>query len=184
MVINLINYSKFQKNIINYDNRGMTLENDLNITNSFYLDKDIAIVYKKPTPVKVVKQISGKITNAYFESPSTTDYNGIYKGYYIDFEAKETTSKTSFPIKNIHSHQIDHMRKVINHGGICFIIIRFTKQNETYLLFAKDFFSFINDNKRKSLPYLFFKEKAYLIKEKLAPRIDYINIIENFGGIK
>ena len=192
MVIKLIKYpnkSKLSNSIsktghINYDNRGMTLENDINVTNSYYLEKDIAIIYKKPTPIQVVKQINGKITDAYFQSPSTTDYNGLYIGNYIDFEAKETTSKTSFPLSNIHKHQIKHMEKVINHHGICFIIIRFTRLNETYLLFAKDFISFIDNNPRKSIPINYFREKGHLIKDKLMPRIDYIKIINQYGGIK
>ena len=32
-------------------------------------------------------------------------------GYYIDFEAKETKSTTSFALTNIHPHQIQHLKK-------------------------------------------------------------------------
>ena len=185
----LVNYpNKKKPNIkktnISYDNRGMTLESDLNLTNQYYLDKDVAVIYKKPTPIQVVRHEFSKITNAYFEKPSTTDYNGLYNSYYIDFEAKETKSKTSFPLKNIHNHQIKHMEKVLKHNGICFVIIRFTKLNETYLLFAKDLIEFINKESRKSIPYNFFKEKAYIIKDKLMPRIDYIPILIKYGGLK
>src|SRR5574344_1617077 len=101
---------------INYGNRGMCLEDDINISNKFYLENNIAVVYKKPTPIKVVKvdynkRINTVIKEAYYEIPSTTDYNGIYKGKYIDFEAKETKCKTSFALSNIHSHQINHLIK-------------------------------------------------------------------------
>ena len=121
---------------INYANRGMSLEEELNITNDYYRDIDKAIIYKKPTPIKVVKanfvsRQNAKITEAYFAMPSTTDYNGIYKGKYIDFEAKETTSSTSFPLTNIHKHQLLHLKKVYEHNGISFIIVRFTHLNET-----------------------------------------------------
>ena len=37
-----------------YANRGMTLENDINETNKYYDLNNIAIIYKKPTPIKVV----------------------------------------------------------------------------------------------------------------------------------
>ena len=47
-----------------------------------------------------------RVTDGFFECPSTLDYNGVYKGYYIEFDAKETRSKTSFTINNIHNHQI------------------------------------------------------------------------------
>ena len=43
------------ENIINYKNRGLDLEDDINNSNKYYLEKDIAIIYKKPTPIKVVK---------------------------------------------------------------------------------------------------------------------------------
>ncbi len=160
----------------------MTLESEINDSNKYYLEKDIAVIYKKPTPIKVVKQVNEKIVDAYFEKPSTTDYNGLYKGKYIDFEAKET-KKTSFPLRNIHPHQIKHLENIIKHKGICFLIVRFVNINETYLLFGKDFIHFIKNNERKSIPHSYFKEKGYLIKDKLMPRIDYLKIIDKYGGI-
>ena len=130
MVINLIKYPNnivktTNKKVKSYGNRGMTLESEINSTNEYYLLHDIAVVHKKPTPVAVVKQVNQKIVDAYFKVASTTDYNGIYKGKYIDFDAKETKSKTSFPLSNIHNHQIKHIESVIRHKGIGFIILRF-----------------------------------------------------------
>ena len=182
------NKEKTNQNI-NYANRGMSLEEDLNITNKYYRDMDKAIIYKKPTPIKVIKTNFGnttqsiKITEAYFDMPSTTDYNGIYSGKYIDFEAKETTSRTSFPLKNIHKHQLNHLKRVYDHGGISFIIVRFTHLNETYLLFEKDLDMFVKINKRKSIPLNYFKEKGYLLKDKFNPRVDYLEVLDNIGGI-
>ena len=170
---------KRNNKIVYSGKRGMSLENDINDTNKYYLDKDIALIYKKPTPTKVTKLVGNRIKDGFYEIPSTTDYNGIYKSKYIDFEAKETKSKTSFSLNNIHDHQITHLKKVIDHGGISFIIIRFTTLNETYLLMTKDFIDYINNNERKSIPYDYIKEKGYLIKEKLSPRLDYLEILNN-----
>lgn len=168
----------------NLKNRGMTLENDLNETNEYYREKDIAIIYKKPTPIKIVKvdypsRSEAKIKEAFFTVPSTTDYNGIYRGYYIDYEAKETRSKTSFSLENIHPHQVKHLERIKDHKGIAFLIVRFTTLNETYLLRIEDFLSFINNNDRKSIPIDYFKEKGYLIKDGYRPRVDYLKIIDN-----
>ncbi|MER2064320.1 MAG: Holliday junction resolvase RecU, partial [Alkalibacterium sp.] len=114
-----------KKNKVSYSKRGMTLEEDLNATNDYYLLRKQAIIHKKPIPIQVVnvdypRRSAAKITEAYYKRASTTDYNGIYKGFYIDFEAKETRNKTSFPLKNFHNHQLNHMQMCYEHGGICF----------------------------------------------------------------
>lgn len=168
---------------INYGNRGMSLEDELNQTNTWYLHQDKAVIYKKPTPITVVKvnypnRADAVIKEAYFKTPSTTDYNGIYRGKYIDFEAKETNLK-SFPLVNIHKHQLDHLKKITLHGGISFIIVRFSKVNKTFLLETKQLFEFLQNTKRKSIPLSFFEEQGYLIPDKYQPRVDYLAIIDN-----
>ena len=172
-----------------HNNRGMNLENDINLSNQYYVDTKQAFIYKKPTPIKIVKvdyptknnRIGNiKIKEAYFESPSTTDYNGLYNGKYIDFEAKETNNSEYFPLENIHPHQIKHLKNIYENGGICFIIIRFTKYNKTYLLFGKDFFEFLNKNERKSIPINYFEEKGYEIQELYSPRLDYLKIVKEY----
>lgn len=173
---------------ITYDNRGMNLEGDINLTNKYYIDNNIAFIYKKPTPIQVTKVDYSKnnvvIKEAYFKEPSTTDYNGLYKGKYIDFEAKETDSLTSFPLSNIHKHQIEHIKNIVNNQGIGFLIIRFNKLNKTFLLLGSDLISFIANNTRKSIPLEYFNNNAYLIEERYIPRVDYLKIIDFiYGGI-
>ena len=174
------------KKNISFKNRGMNLEDDLNNTNSYYIEKGIAYIYKKPTPIKLVKvdYKKGKIEEAYFESPSTTDYNGIYKGYYIDFEAKETENAKGFPLINIHKHQIEHIRNINKEKGICFLIVRFTKTNNTYLLEAKDFIDFIDNNKKSVIPISYFIDKGYNIKDKFIPRVDYLEIVNKILEVR
>ena len=71
----------------------------------------------KITKVDYPSRDKAVIKEAFFTIPSTTDYNGIYKGKYIDFEAKETKSKTSFSLNNIHPHQIKHLENIDKHKG-------------------------------------------------------------------
>ena len=173
-------------NIKSHSNRGMNLENDLNDSNNYYLVNDIAIIYKKPTPITINKvdyksRVDAVIKEAHFKIPSTTDYNGIYKGKYIDFEAKETKSTTSFPLNNIHNHQIEHLKKIYKHGGIGFIIVRFTKLNKTYLLFIEDLINFLDNNERVSIPVDYFNEFGHIIKEGLKPRLDYLKVLDKKG---
>ena len=169
-------------NEINYKNRGMTLESELNVSNEYYREIEKAYIYKKP-PIKITKvdypsRDKAIIKEAFFTIPSTTDYNGLYKGKYIDFEAKETKNSTSFPLSNIHPHQIKHLENIDKNGGIAFLIVRFCSLDETYLLPAKKLIEFINVEKRKSIPLPFFKKEAYLIKESYNPRIDYLKIVD------
>lgn len=182
-----INNSNIKNDKISYGNRGMELEKEINISNEFYRNNNIAFIYKKPTPIKIVdvdypSRKEAIIKKAFFEKPSTTDYNGLYKGKYIDFEAKETTNTTAFPLSNIHKHQIEHIKNIIKHGGICFLIVRFVKNNITYLLKGEDFIDFINTETRKSIPLLFFKQKGYIIKDEYLPRVNYIKIIDEIYG--
>jgi recombination protein U len=167
----------------NYGNRGMTLENELNSSNDYYRLIDKAIIYKKPTPIKITNvdypsRDKAVIKEAYFTVPSTTDYNGIYKGKYIDFEAKETKSSTNFTLRNIHPHQIEHLKSIEKHGGIAFIIVRFTILNETYLMPINKLEIFLDNNIRKSIPIDYFRENCYLIKDNLKPTVDYLKIID------
>ena len=61
---------------------GMELEKQINEANEYYRENEIALIYKKPTPVQIVrvnypKRSRAKIIEAYYKTPSTTDYNGI-----------------------------------------------------------------------------------------------------------
>ncbi len=162
-------------------NRGMDLENDINLSNEYYRNKHIALITKRPTPINIVKvdySHGARITDAYFEKQSTTDYNGVYKGRYIDFEAKNTKSKTSFPLSNIEKHQIEHLKMVLEQGGIAFFIIQFQVHQEVFLLDASYVIEFYEHGERKSIPYDVFKEKAIEIKQGFSPRLEYIDAIE------
>ena len=166
---------------ISASNRGMDLESDINLSNEWYRDQDIAVITKRPTPINIVKvdySHGARITDAYFEKQSTTDYNGIYKGRYIDFEAKNTKSKTSFPLANIEKHQIEHLKRVIRHGGIAFFIIQFQARQEVYLLDASFVINCYENGERKSIPYETFAKDGILIKQGYSPRLYYIDAIE------
>ena len=179
-----MNYPNGIKKTIKVDhkNRGMSLESDINETNLYYRNKEIAVIYKKPTPITINKvdyksRCDAVITEAHFIVPSTTDYNGIYKGKYIDFEAKETR-KDYFPLSNIHAHQIKHLIDIKKCGGIGFIIVKFVLKNEVYLLEIDKFNDFVTNNARKSIPIEYFKKNGYLIKQGYNPLLDYLKIVD------
>lgn len=173
----------YQKEV-SYSNRGMKFEEMINETNNYYRSHDVAIIHKKPIPIQIVKvdypsRQGAVIKEAYYKIPSTTDYNGVYQGLHIDFEAKETNNKTSFPIKNIHPHQIDHLVKIEQHGGVAFVLIHFRVLSEIYFLEAGKLRDYeIRSLKgRKSIHIEELRKDGYLIKESYAPRVDYISVV-------
>lgn len=163
--------------------RGMSLEDDLNKTNSFYLDVDRAVIFKKPTPIQVVgvsypSRNKARITEAYYRQASTTDYNGVYKGLPIDFEAKETVNKTSFPLAKLHKHQLDHLINVHRHGAIAFLLIRFSSLDQTFLIMVESLMMFIKNNERQSIPYDWIKKEGIIIPYSLTPPVDYLTALD------
>ncbi|RFU60085.1 Holliday junction resolvase RecU [Bacillus sp. V59.32b] len=171
---------------MSYSNRGKTLEDDLNDSNEYYLANGIAVIHKKPVPIQIVdvhypQRSAAVIKEAYFKQASTTDYNGVYQGKYIDFEAKETKSPTSFPLKNFHEHQIEHMNDVVKQGGIAFVIMRFTASGETYLMESTTlalFWDRMLSGGRKSITKDEVEESSIKMLLGFQPRIDYIKVID------
>lgn len=169
-----------------YSNRGMTLEEDINQSNTYYLSTGKAVIHKKPTPVQIVnvdypKRSAAVIKEAYFKQASTTDYNGVYNGRYVDFEAKETRNKTSFPLSNFHEHQITHMQQIHEQNGICFVLLRFSITDQVFYLDARHLFTYWNsmkDGGRKSIKKEDIEKQGILIPYTFQPRIDYIKIID------
>ena len=180
------NKKKNEANLINYSNRGMTLEEYLNESNAYYLSRNIAVIHKKPTPVQIVdvhypKRSAAVIKEAYFKQASTTDYNGVYLGRYIDFEAKETKNKTSFPLQNFHAHQIRHMEQVLSQRGLAFVILSFSSTDEIFLMEAQQIITFWNrmlDGGRKSITKKEVELNSYKIPIGFQPRIDYLKVVD------
>ncbi len=175
----------YQKSKMSVKNRGMTFERLIDESNAYYNANQIAVIHKKPTPIQIVKvdypsRQTAKITEAYYKTPSTTDYNGIYKGRYIDFDVKETHSKTSFPLKNIHPHQISHLKAIHAQDGIAFLLIYFKAYDEIFYLSYEALEVFIKRSVkgRKSFTYEEIKHVAPVIEERINPRVDYLTVID------
>ncbi|TAA09463.1 Holliday junction resolvase RecU [Streptococcus parasuis] len=175
---------------IDFANRGMSFESAINESNAYYLAHGLAVIHKKPTPVQIVKvdypkRSRAKIVEAYFRQASTTDYSGVFKGHYIDFEAKETRQKKSMPLKNFHAHQIEHMRQVVEQGGICFVLLHFSTLKETYLLPAIHLIHYYNsDQGKKSMPLTYIRKFGYVVEMNSFPSLPYLTVIEKklLGG--
>ena len=115
--------------------RGSTLEELVNRTNEQYREKGLALIQKIPTPITPVKmdKDSRHITLAYFDQRSTVDYIGAVQGIPVCFDAKECCAHT-FPLANIHPHQVAFMKDFEKQGGIAFFLIFFSSRDLFYYL--------------------------------------------------
>lgn len=171
---------------IDFGRRGMSFEAQIVKANEYYLASNMAVIHKKPTPVQIVKvdypkRAAATITEGYFKTPSTTDFNGVYQGVYIDFEAKETTNKTTFPLANVHAHQVKHIFAVAKQGGFAFLLVKFSVLDEIYLLTSDTLAHFWQEYEqriRKSIKRGEFVRLGYLVPSNTYPSIDYLKIVD------
>ena len=161
--------------------RGSTLEDMVNRTNERYLEQELALIQKIPTPITPVRmdQETRRITLAYFEHRSTVDYIGAVQGIPVCFDAKECRT-SNFPIQNIHEHQIEFMGRFEKQEGIAFFLLYYSAKNILYYMRYEEMMKFWNRAKkggRKSfrleeLDPEFFME---LRRGSLVPYLDGIN---------
>lgn len=162
--------------------RGSTLEDMVNRTNERYLEQELALIQKIPTPITPVRMDKEhrQITLAYFEQRSTVDYIGAVQGIPVCFDAKECNADT-FPLQNIHEHQIIFMENLEKQQGISFLLIYYTARNEMYYMRFEEVAKFWNramTGGRKSIrleeldPRFFFDIRSGC----LVPYLDMINL--------
>ena len=137
--------------------RGSTLEEYINRTNERYTEQGLALIQKIPTPITPVRidKEHRHITLAYFEQKSTVDYIGAVQGIPVCFDAKECNTDT-FPLQNIHEHQVSFMEQFEKQDGVAFLIIYFSARNELYYMPFKELLKFWNraqEGGRKSIRY-------------------------------
>ncbi len=137
--------------------RGSTLEDMINHSNELYREKKLALIQKIPTPITpiAIDKESRHITLAYFDQKSTVDYIGAVQGIPVCFDAKECATKT-FPLQNVHEHQVNFMKAFEGQGGIAFILLHFTSEDEIYYLPFADLYRFwqrMQAGGRKSFTY-------------------------------
>lgn len=115
--------------------RGSAFEEFINLTIEKYVENELALIQKVPTPITPIHidKEHRHITLAYFDQKSTVDYIGVVQGIPVCFDAKECNAKT-FPLQNLHAHQVQFMERFEKQGGISFLLIYFTKEETFYYL--------------------------------------------------
>ena len=160
--------------------RGSTLEDLINHTNTYYQEKGLALIQKIPTPITPVKidKEHRHITLAYFDKISTVDFIGAVQGIPVCFDAKECAANT-FPLQNVHRHQIEFMENFEKQEGISFLLIFYTGQNRLYYMRfceLKKFWDRAEAGGRKSFRLEELDPDYFMVLQKgsLIPYLDYI----------
>ncbi len=161
--------------------RGSSLEDMINYTNDLYREKGLALIQKIPTPITPVSIDKEKrqINLAYFDQKSTVDYIGVVQGIPVCFDAKECAVST-FPLQNIHEHQVQFMKEFEEQGGIAFIVLHFTNEDETYYVPFDELYGFwqrMLDGGRKSFTYDEV-DKSWKIEQEKDVIIHYLKMLE------
>ena len=125
--------------------RGSGLEDLINRTNEYYREHHLALIQKVPTPITPINIDKGTrhITLAYFEQKSTVDYIGAVQGIPVCFDAKECHTDT-FPLQNIHEHQVLFMKNFEKQKGIAFLLIFYSAKDIFYYLRFEKLLEFWN----------------------------------------
>lgn len=161
--------------------RGSSLEECVNHTNDVLRQDGLALIQKIPTPITPIDidKATRHITLAYFDKKSTIDYIGAVQGIPVCFDAKEC-SVDSFPMHNIHEHQMTFMEDFEKQDGISFFLIYFSHRETYYYMRFEEALKFWNRGRsggRKSVrieelddEFFFSSSNGYFL-----PYLDMIN---------
>ncbi|MCU6603782.1 Holliday junction resolvase RecU [Peribacillus frigoritolerans] len=170
---------KKPRKAINYANRGKGFENDIIRTNNGYLSKGWAFVEKVEPAVQIQQDLGNKVIG-FKKEKGFVDFFGCSHGRPLAFEAKKTTSRTSFPLSNIKQHQMDVLKFWQDQGGIAFFLIQFEKLHEVYFVHYEQVNEWWIQSKaggRKSIPYSYFMMECDLVKTQRGVPYDYLSCI-------
>lgn len=157
--------------------RGSNLEELIAYTNDTYARQNLCRIDKIATPVKVVEiDAQGVITRGFFEKKSTVDFIGIIQGVFVAFDAKET-ALPRLPLNNIHPHQMDFMEDVIQQGGIAFLIIHFTQQDQYFLMSYELLRKHMDHSTKKSIAYRDMREAIEISYDAKTNTLCYLDAL-------
>lgn len=160
--------------------RGSALEDLINRTNEKYLENNLALIQKIPTPITPINidKQTRHITLAYFEKKSTVDYIGVVQGVPVCFDAKECAVDT-FSLQNIHEHQVLFMEQFEKQGGVAFFLIYYTHKDLFYYL-PYEMLRFFWDRAKEGGRKSFRMEElnpAYILPKKQGVFVPYLDIL-------
>ncbi|AAP56492.2 Holliday junction resolvase recU (Recombination protein U-like protein) [Mycoplasmoides gallisepticum str. R(low)] len=173
-----------------HQNRGMFLETLINNTIKHNELAHKGLIFKRHLPINVYNFANRRVTG-WLKEKTQTDYYGLYKGYFFDFDAKQS-SKINYSLKNIKQHQLDHLRKIHEQGGIAFILLLIVPKEEFYMIPIKKIDSWLKNQESNTLKYEWIQKSSFKLElfypgvigifEALQEWIDLITLRRSSGS--
>lgn len=159
---------------------GQAFENLIDYTNQVYKNQGRALINKRPTPVKVTKSKGTQVLRGYFESKSTVDYDGVYRGKPIYFEAK-TVGQKRLPLDTVADHQVKYLNDTEKQGAISFLIAELRKTKDIFIIpnnMLQKYIKAAENGGRKSIPLDDLEVYAFLAKSGNGAPLDYLSVVD------
>jgi recombination protein U len=155
-------------------------ETVIDTANAQYEALKKGIIQRIPTPWKVIRAWDMKtkknvIYRAFPLEKSTVDFGGTASGFSIWFDAKSSKHEKYFKIDNIKDHQIDFLKAVREHGGKAFFLVYVQPLQKVFLLWLTDLERFIEEEKRKSIPYEWLESNCKQVDGNENIFLDYLS---------
>lgn len=160
--------------------RGMPFENLINMSNAIYERKGRAVINKRPTPMKIIGRTKGGQHLCVFSEKSTVDYDGVYKGKSIQFEAKSIKEKR-FPLNKVTGGQVEFLNRSEAQGAICFLLIEMRARQTIYLVPNQMLQKYIREAEkgaRKSIPLDDMEVYAWAVESRNGIPLDFLQVVD------
>lgn len=161
-------------------NRGMGLEEMINYSNEIYRNKRMAVVYKRSTPVKILRTRGTKV-EGYLEAANTVDFEGVFNGRSLQFEAKSTRKTDRLDLSLFQEHQVEHMRACLNQGAVVFALVEFVTHGQVFYVPGKVVIDAWDKHKaggRASISYDDLSAQCSLVCTGRGVPLDYIAVVD------
>lgn len=121
-------------NFSNHANRGVLLEDLIELANQQYRKKGIAVIHKVPSKWIPIRNGKGKIVSAKIDEKAAVDFIGRYGGTPIAFDAKSVAKDDKWYFRFMPDHQFEFLKDWHKDGAKSFLLIGFWKTEEFFVI--------------------------------------------------
>ena len=130
--------------MVNYANRGMSLESFVEFANGRYRHYGIAVVEKQHTHFTPIRNRQGKIVSCKVEEKATVDFMGRYRSIPVAIECKHTYGDR-IRFSEVKDHQARFLNDFVGEYGLGFGAVLVSFKMDRFFLVPWSFWSAAKD---------------------------------------